>query len=307
MTLRNLILIGFLAAYLLWYAGTWTYNDLYKKPRETLTAQITTLSQQIDGGIINRDAMQTFYGQYYPLYLRSLPPAPNDARQYTFLLLEMLQASGLQNSDVRENPPTRTPFGANYRFHVQCTGTLAQFSLFLYEFYYAFALHRIATLTLTPIEGDEEKLTFTMTINALALDSTTNPYREQVGNHLPTSWGWFFPRLASNNLAVYQVIEERNLLQAAKGGLDRADYTVLTGLPQVGYQKEVWFSILTTDEPPIRMKLGDTIRSGSFSGKIVEIHEQDIVLERDGVRWLMTTNENLNQAFALPPETAVRP
>ena len=301
MTLRNLIMIVLLAMYLLWYVGNWAYKEQYRQPRETLTTQINELSQQIERGVSSIAEMRQFNEQIertYWLYPRSLPPAPNDARQYSFWLLELLQYSGLENNDVRDNPHSREQFGANYRFNVQCTGTLSQFSHFLFEFYYAPFLHRIAALTLTPIDGDAEKLTFSMTINALAMDSRYNP---SPTDQLPS--GWAFPRLASNNLAAYQVIEDRNLLQAARGGIDRADYTVLTGLPQIGDQKEVWFSVQTTDDPPIRAKLGDTIRSGSFVGKIVEIYDQDIVLERNGSHWLLTAGERLNEAFALPPET----
>ena len=301
MTLRNLILIVFLVLFFGWYIASWAYNTQYLEPRTTLTAEIDELSQQIVQGETNLAAMKQFNEQAqrtYWLYPRSLPPASNDARQYSFLLLEMLQYSGLENNDVRDYPPTFVPLGADYRFQVQCTGTLSQLTSFLAEFYSAPFLHRLTFLTLTPMEGDTGILTFSMTINVLAMNSQFNPY--PVTNQLPG--GWYYPRLSSGDLSAYHIIEERNLLQVAKGGIDRADFTRLTGLPQIGGQTEAWFSV-QTDDTRIRAKLGDTIRSGSFIGRIVEIHEQDIVLDRDGARWLLTLGESLHQAFALPPET----
>jgi hypothetical protein len=153
---------------------------------------------------------------------------------------------------------------------------------------------------LVPDEKNKDKMTFSMSVSALALRprDPKDPYPAM--NQLPV--GWYVPRLASNDLATYQVIADRNLLQTAKGGVDKAEYTRLTGILLLDGQKEVWFSVLT-DDSRITLKLGDQIISGSFSGKIVEILEQDIVVEREGTRWLLTTGEFLTEAFALPPES----
>jgi hypothetical protein len=115
---------------------------------------------------------------------------------------------------------------------------------------------------------------------------------------------WVIQRLATNDLSAYQVIEDRDLLQTAKGGIDKADYTFLSAIFHQDDQQEVWFSV-RTDGSRITAKLGDTIHSGSFVGKVVEILDQDIVLDRNGSRWLLSNGENLSEAFALPPETAI--
>jgi hypothetical protein len=247
--------------------------------------------------------MAQFYTQNVPFYYRSLPPRPNDARsQYTYWLFELLQYSGLENNDVRSGNPALIPLGANYQFTIQCTGSLSQLTYFLFEFYYAPFLHRITSMTLTPTEGNAERLIFSMTVNVLALNSNSNynPYPRT--DRLPEG---YVPRLASNDLASYQMIAERNLLQAAKGGIDRADYTVFTGIVPIGDQREVWFSV-QTDDTRMEVKVGDPIHSGSFSGRLVEILGEDIVLERGGSRWLLTVGESLKEAFALPPEAGDR-
>jgi len=295
---RNFILIAGLALFLIWYVFHWAYQSLYSEPRQRLGSEINTLSEQIATGRNNLAAMTQFNTQNQAFFYRSLPQTSNDARsQYSFWLLELLQYSGFETHRVEDSAPAILPFGANYQFSIRCAGTLSQLSYFLFEFYYAPFLHRITSMTLSPIEGSTEQLTFLITVNALAL----NPYPYAAKNQIPMTGN--IPRLASNNLATYQVITDRNLLQTAKGGIDRAEYTFLTAILAIGNQTEVWFSV-RTDDSLIKAQLGDSIQSGSFSGKMVEILDQDIVFERNGERWLLTIGESLNEAFALPPETA---
>jgi len=302
MTPRNLILIVCLALFLVWYVSSWIYQTHYLEPRQRLGGEIGKLSKEIEQGRNNFATMSQFSTQNIGFYYRSLPRNPNDARSlYSFWLLELLQYCGFESNLVNDHTPSRLPFGADYRFSVQCTGSLTQLSYFLFEFYYAPFLHRIVSMTLTPIEGNAERLSFSLTISALYLTprQVNDPYPTM--NQLPVG---AIQRLASNDLNLYQVIANRNLLQTAKGGIDRADYAVLTAILTNDDQKEVWFSI-RTDDSIIKAQLGDSIHIGSFSGKVVEILDQDIVLDRNGERWLLTTGESLNEAFALPPETSL--
>ena len=299
---RNFILIVCLALFLVGYVSFWAYKTRYLEPRQRLGNEINKLSKEIATGKNSYAMMVQFYEQAKWFYYRSLPRVPNDAQsQYSFWLLELLQYSGLEDNRVNSNAYSVVRLGADYRFSVQCIGSLSQLSYFLFEFYNAPFLHRIATMTLAPVDGNAERLSLSMTVNALAL----KPYQQSdpypMMNQIPT--GWHVQRLVSNDWNVYQTIAERNLLQTAKGGIDRADYTFLTGIPQFGDQTEVWFSV-RTDDSVIKAKLGSSIHVGSFSGKIVEILDQDIVLDRNGERWLLAAGESLNEAFALPPETA---
>jgi len=301
---RNFILIVCLALFLVWYVSTWAYQTHYLEPRKRLGDEIAKLSGEIARGKSDRDTMNQFNMQNQGFYYRTLPQVPNEVRfQYSLWLLELLQYSGLENNNVEHGSHFRSPPNSpnwTFQFSIRCTGSLSQLSYFLFEFYCAPFLHRITSMTLTPIEGNPEQLSLSMTVNALALN--TYPYPPPLGNQMPTG---YIGRLVSNDLTTYQVIANRNLLQTARGGIDRADYTFLTGIIELDKQTEVWFSV-RTDDSVIKAKLGDPIQSGSFSGRVVEILDRDIVLERNGERWLLTTGESLNEAFALPPETAVR-
>jgi len=322
---RNIILIVGLALFLVGYVFHWAYHSFYSEPRQRLGTEIATLTQQIETGRGNLANMTQFCQQNMGLYYRTLPQTRNDAQsQYTFWLLELLLYCGLENNHIDHPPHATEPFGLNFRFNIQTTGSLEQLTHFLFEFYYAPFLHRITSMTLAPIEGNMEQLRLSITVNALALDlrlfdAMVNALGLQVPfyplwNQLPTggtvSRLAFMPQSATHEnfieqqLALYQVISNRNLLQTARGGIDRADFTFLTGILERNGQMEVWFTV-RTDDSRITARLGDLVQSGSFSGRLVEILDQDdIVLERGGERWLLTAGESLNQAFALPPETA---
>lgn len=291
---RNSILITGLALFLVWYVSNWAYKSLYLEPRQKLNTEIQTLSAQITAGKGNRDAMNQFNTQYAWLYSRTLPQIPNDAHtQYTFWLLELVQYCEFENHHVEPTTPTRVPAGWSYQFTARGTGTLPQLTQFLLEFYCAPFLHRITSLTLKPVDGNPEKLECYITVNALALP-------KHLTRQLPS--GWHYSRL-TYDLPAYQIISNRNLLETARGGIDKADFTELTGIMGIGDKTEVWFSV-RTDGTTIKAKLGEIIHSGSFFGKLVEILDRDIVLlDHNGERWLLTMGEFLTDAFALPPET----
>jgi len=303
---RNHVLLAGLLLFLFGYVSLWAYQTFYAGPRKKLGDEIAQLSGEIQTGRQNLQVMTQFFEQNTGLYYRSLPRKQNAATSYyIYWLYEVLQYNGYDAPVVRSGSLARPLMGADYQFTIQCTGSLSQLTNFLFEFYYAPFLHRITSMTLTPVDGKTEKMKLFITVNALALRPHQPEDMYPLTEQLPVNVGWH-QRLASNNLETYQSIATRNLLQTAKGGIDKADFTRLTGITQTGNQMEVWFSV-QTDDSVLKVKLGDSIHSGSFSGKVVEILDYtDIVLERaDGSRWLLEYGESLKEAFALPPETAV--
>lgn len=298
--LRNFIMLGLLAVFFAGYGFVWAYQSLYREPRQRLQTEMTQYRQGLEKGKQEISMMQQIIGQNQMLYFRSMPRIQNDVRsKYQFWFLEALKYCGIENQDFQSDNPTRTRFGGwNYRFHVRGNATLDQLSRLLFEFYCVPYLHRITTMSVVPVEGKEEQITFSMTVDALSI-----PYRYQndpypLLSDLPTG---YWPRLASRDLNTYQVIADRNLLQAAKGGVDKADYTYLTAINYIGKKPEIWLSV-RTDESIVKAGRGDSVRIGSFRARIVEILEEDVVFERDGMRWLVSLGDCLNQAFALPPE-----
>ncbi len=303
--LRNVIMLGLLAVFFAWYGVSWAYQSLYKEPRLRLNQKITQLRQGIDAKKKNIAYMQQFYATNWPLYTRSLPRVQNDVRSlYTFWLLELLKFCDVEGTDVNSDNATRTNFGGfNYRFHVRGVCSLDQLSRLLFEFYYAPFLHRITAMTVTPQEKSE-KVVVSLTIDGLSIPprALSDPY--PLTNQLPT--GQYYRRLASDKLETYHVIAQRNLLQAARGGVDKADYTYLTGINWIDGEPEAWFSI-RTDGSVLKPKLGEQISIGSVRATVREITDEDVVIDRDGSLWLLTLGDCLNRAFALPKEAAIDP
>jgi hypothetical protein len=297
--IRNVIMFCLLAFFFAWYGFSWVYETLYREPRQRLGNEIDKLKKEIGYGKKNAELMFQAVGQNQVYYFRSLPRIPNEALpRYSLWLLELLKYCAIEQGEVNNNNPARTMFGLNYRFTIRGVCSFDQLSRFLFEFYYAPFLHRITTISVIPVDGNEGRITCSLTIDVLALrpsnPQAVYPSRDQ----LPTG---YIPRLKSNDLTTYRVIADRNLLQAAKGGIDRADYTYLTAINSIDDQPEIWLTVRTEDSI-IKAKQGDLIRIGSFRAEVAEIFEQDIVFENEGMRWLVTLGDCLNQAFSLPPE-----
>jgi len=297
--LRNVITVGLLVVFFVWYGTAWAYRSLYKEPRQRLNGQIAQLQQGIDAKKKSIAFMQQFWSTNQILYYRSLPRSPNDVQSlYRYWLLELLRFCDVEDGDVGSDNPTRTNFGGrNHRFHVRGICSLDQLSRLLFEFYYAPFLHRITAMSITPQEKSE-KVAVSLTIDGLAIPT---PFQN---NQLP--YGFYHQRLASNRLETYHVIAERNLLQAARGGVDKADFTFLTGINRTDDESEAWFTI-RTDGSVLKVKTGEQIAVGSVRATIKEILDEDVVFERDGMLWLLTLGECLNQAFALPKEVPMPP
>lgn len=298
---RNIAMLGILAIFFAWYGLSWAYTTLYKEPRQRLGTKIAQYRQGIESGKQNIAMMQQVIGRNQTYYYRSLPRVRNDAKSlYSFWLLELLKFCDIEGADVGSDNPTQTAFGGfNYRFHVRGTLTLDKLSRLLFEFAYAPFLHRVTTISIAPVEGKEEQITVSLTIDALAIPPAfpQNPY--PLANKLPTG---HFKRLAANDLTPYRVIAERNLLQAARGGVDRADHAYLTAINIVNDEPELWISV-RTDGSLVKAKQGESVRIGSFRADVIEIFEQDVVFQRDSMRWLVTLGDCLNEAFPLPLET----
>lgn len=297
--IRNLIMFGLLASFFAWYGFSWAYGTLYREPRQRLGGEIDKLKTEIEYRKKNAEFMVQTVNQNQVYYFRSLPRIPNEAGpRYSLWLFELLKYCAIEQSEVSDGNPTRTMFGLNYRLTIRGVCSFEQLNRFLFEFYYAPFLHRITTMSLAPVEGNEERMTCFLTIDVLALRPPNLQAVYPSKDQLPTG---YIPRLKSNNLTTYQVIADRNLLQTAKGGIDRADYTYLTAINAIDGQPEIWLTIRTEDSI-VKAKQGDSIRIGSFRAEVVEIFEQDVVLESEGRRWLVTLGDCLNQAFSLPPE-----
>lgn len=224
--------------------------------------------------------------------IRSLPGDPEVARSlYQAWLVDVVTRAGLTDQNIQSGSPIpRKGIYHSLSFSVRIRGTLNQMTKFLYEFYRADYLHQIQSIGITPLRN-AGLLDLSISIEALVLRSAKRT------NHLSTAVSKEF---AQASLSDYDPIVRRNVFGIG-GGVDAAAYTFLTGVAPSKGEPEAWFT-MRTDGKVLKLRRGENLQVGQFSGTIAEIQGSDVILEADGERWLISVGENLDQATALPPE-----
>lgn len=201
-------------------------------------------------------------------------------------------------------------------FSIRGRGTLEQVTQFLFVFYRTDLLHRIRSLHLTPL-GNSAQLDLAISIETLVLpgsgpelddDLPEEERQETIIADFQQRASQVSERLASvtlagytpPTLADYQSIAQRNLFGVGSDP-EPTDYAYLTFINMVNGEPEVWFTLRASGET-LKLRQGDRLRIGNFTGTIAEIHGSDVILASEGERWLLTLGEKLADAFALPPE-----
>jgi len=211
---------------------------------------------------------------------------------YGSWLTELVEFSGFKKAIVDAGAPmNRKGMYQSIGFSVRATGTLPQLTTFLYEFYNSGHLHQIQSVNLSPLPRRDD-LDLAISIEALILPTADR--KDQLTSVRAD-------RLAFSDLADYKIISDRNLFAYASRGIYHTDHTFLTAVVTVNDEPQAWFTDRSTDHVS-RLSLGQRISVGEFQGEIQEIQGNDVILDSDGERWLITVGESLAQAMALPPE-----
>ena len=283
------------------YGGYWAYGSLYKEPRLKLTEEITNYEQvneRMETGIKQmRDFVQTNQQMY--LY-RSFPQSVTAVRTlYQHWLSDLAAFCDFETPQIYSYDRVSSRWCFTYRFQLQGRVSPEGFARFLFEFYYAPYLHRIASFTLTP-SANSDLMDLDMTLEGIALFRLANNAVYPLADQLPEG---AYKRLASGPFSTYQAVAERNLLQYARSGIDRADYTVITFINLENGKPQIWLTDRTSGSTaPIEVKQGDLVRIGSFVATFIDADGDYAVFDRDGQHWLLEIGEHLSQAFAIPPE-----
>ena len=288
---RKYILVGLLAVLLLWFGGDWLLRTMLtgRWPRchehgERLDHELLDLRR-------TREKARKAEKELDLLKVQSLPSNLEVARsQYQAWLLALVEHVGLVNPNIDSSEPIKRKKYTTLAFSVRGKGDLEQLTRFLFEFYSTDHLHQIRSLSIMPLQG-ANLLELSISIEAMVLPQAAS--RDRLVTRRAT-------RLASAQLEEYQSIIQRNLFGLSTTA-DPMNFAVLTSVNSVDGMAEAWFSLRNTDEI-LRLRPGDPIEVGQFKGTVREITDEDVVLESEGDRWLMTIGETLSQASALPPE-----
>jgi hypothetical protein len=220
---------------------------------------------------------------------RSLPSDREVAKSlYQDWVRAQLTAAGLQVESLADRPITRRErhFG-ELSLEARAAGTLDQLTDFLYKFYAAPHLHRIASATLTPSENGA-KITALIGIDALILSDADRKTELASGQEqtLPRPLEEFKTSLTSRNVFAPHTPGAQDA--GAAGG---ARFATAVSDGQGGYH--MWVS---TDANTRKFKPGDKIEYGTFSGTLLEVDLHHAVIDTANGKVEVRAGKTLGEA-----------
>jgi hypothetical protein len=221
---------------------------------------------------------------------RSLPTDREVAKSlYQDWVRAQLTAAGLQVEALTDRAITRRErhFG-ELSLEARAAGTLDQLADFLYKFYAAPHLHRIASATLTPSENGA-KVTALIGIDALILSDADRKTELASGPEqpLPRPLEEFKTSLTARNVFAPHTPGAGPDAGAAGG----ARFATAVSDGQGGYH--MWVS---TDANTRKFKPGDKIEYGKFSGTVLEVDLRHAVIETADGKMEVRAGKTLGEA-----------
>jgi hypothetical protein len=203
---------------------------------------------------------------------RSLPTDRDVAESlYQDWIRKELAAAGLTIEQVTDKTLNRR--AAHYgelSVEARASGTLEQFSNFLYKFYAAPHLHRLSAATLTPSENGS-KLAIVLGIDALILTESDRKAELSKADEqkLPATQDEFKTHLVSRNVFAPHTPGNPNAGQA--GG---AEASTIVSAGDGGYH--LWVRTESPDKTH-KFKVGDKVEFAGFKGTLVAIDGEQLV------------------------------
>ena len=288
---RRKLLVGLLAVMFVLVVGDQLWTHVVTDPREALERRGASLRKQILKAKTDVRLAKKAKQKLKIWQQRSLPKDIQTARTlYQGWLYELMEKVELGQRYVDSDSPITRPGFEVLPFTLRGTGTINQLTKLLFQFYRSPHLHRIRTLAITPISADGQ-LDLSMAIDALIVEGAQRTDRLAKGES---------DVLASDDLRDYRVIVQRNLFRQSPQ-IELAEHTVLTAIVEVDGVPEAWFTS-QADDKLYKLYVGDSLQLDWFEAVIEEISGRDVVISADGERWLLTIDDRLSDAVALPPE-----
>jgi len=262
---RKSLLLAGLGLLAVFYGGDWAYTNWIEKPKEQRRKQIIALNSKIteyDQKYISLAQQEIPWLQYW--YSQSLPANPEVAQSlYRAWLLEVGEYVGIAGRTVNASQAVRRGAFYSMNFSLRGMGTLDQLTQFLYEFYNTGHLHKITSISITPV-GRAGTLDLSLAIETLIVPQANRP-------GLGTGPAY---RLTSLLLDDYEVIPVRNLFSVGGGSsIDPVAHTYLTAVNYVNDEPQAWFTLRTTGAV---MKLGrddQLVQTGDSIRKLCQVDD----------------------------------
>ena len=285
------IVLGVLGVLVALFAADQLWTRMVVEPRDAAEAKLERGRESKTKMRLQIKAAQKEVDRLEAWRKRSLPADVQSARTlYQGWLHKLVDGAKLEQRYIDSSSPIGRTGYRVLPFTLRGVGTMDQLTELLYAFYRAPHLHRIRTLSISPI-GSSSKLDLSFAIETLIVDGCDRV------DMLATGEG---TSLASDDLNAYRVLSERNLFGRSPT-VGVAELTELTAVVTVDGVAEAWVMNRMEDTMQ-KLRVGDHLSAGWFQGEIVEIEGDDVVLDSDGDRWLLTRGDPLSEAIALPPE-----
>ncbi len=274
---RRQLLLAVLAVIAVIQVGDWVLNTMIQGPLQARRAK----TEQLHEDIRKRESLlaeSRNAGKQVDAWQRqSLPADPDVTRSvYRSWLLSIVKNTKLRNATVDSGSPStrrakdKTVLYRSMPFSVRARGSLAQFNEFLFLFSRAGHLHQIASLTLNPISSTGQ---FDI---SLGIETLLLPGRK--GNDLNSAPSAL---LASAEFKDYASIAKDNIF-----GIDGADpmqHTMISGITFSNGTPQVWITEQLLDKVT-QVGAGAEFDTVALSGRILEVHDQEVIVETSGER-----------------------
>ncbi len=287
---RQHVLLILLAGFGVLRAGDWVLSTMVQGPLDqrrnrgqAIDREIEKLEQTLADGRKAGTMLEAWRTE-------SLPENTEVARSlYRSWLLERVNDAGLLAPTVDSRSPSNRGGYRVLPFSLRARGSLDQFIQFLFNFSEAGLLHQVQSLDLNPA-GSTGLFDIVMSIETLMIPGAQ-------GSELNTGTSdW----LVSDSMTDYTVISRRNIFGIGTA-FDPRRQTFVTAITRSNGQPQVWFK-LRDNAQTLKLREGDTLSIDDFQGTIAEIFEQDVSIDADGERWLLSVGDSLADGFAVPPE-----
>ena len=288
---RQQILLALLAIIAVVQVGDWVLNTMIQGPLQLRQAR----TEQLQADIKKREASlaetRNAAKQIDGWMKQSLPSDPEVTRSvYRSWLLSLIRTTKLRNATVDSGSPSARKAKDNkvlFRsmpFSVRCRGSLAEFNTFLFQFSNAGHLHQISSMTLNPI-GATGLFDISLGIETLLLAGRKGDALNAVPSEL----------LASRDFSHYQAIVKDNIFGIGIDNTDPMQHTIISAITFSNGAPLVWITEQLSSRT-IQVGVGNDFDTVALSGRVIEVHDQDVIIETSGERKTFPIGKPISQA-----------
>ncbi len=276
---RQRILLAMLALMAVVQAGDWVLNTMIQGPMQLRRGKTEQLQADIEKREASLAETRNAAKQIDGWMKQSLPSDPEVTRSvYRSWLLSLIRTTKLRNATVDSGSASTRKAKDNkvlFRsmpFSVRCRGSLAEFNAFLFQFSNAGHLHQISSMTLNPI-GATGQFDISLGIETLLLVGRKGDTLNTAPSEL----------LASKEFSHYQPIVKDNIFGIGIDNTDPMQHTIISAITFSNGTPLVWITEQLSSRT-IQVGAGSDFDTVALSGRVIEVHDQDVIIETSGER-----------------------